>query len=162
MVYPTHVKEDEPVLKTVKQAFVRAVGLAAIEGRNVQPSVISYSKGGKFEIGRKALDESESAGGLIENFKIELGRHNPDAVTKRTTNRHSTSRITPVGIAQDFLSRVIESVEQYLSHSGRALPKNIVIAEPIAVSGPSVADEEWLSNYRRSIRRALKNRFDNL
>lgn len=145
-----------------KLPFIRSVQLALVDGRAVTPTLIFYPKGKKPLIGTEAREASPSPEFLIEDFKVELGRHDPDKITRRSTSSAITPRITAVGVAQDFFDTLLGKLESSLNTLGRPLPKNIIVAEPISLSGPNEADNDWLSNYRRSIRRAIRDRFDEI
>ena len=145
-----------------KLPFITAVNLAQIDGRSAVPTVVFYDSSKKVHIGTEAREMAPAPEYLIEDFKIDLGRHDPDAVTRRTTQSAQAPRSTVVGVAQDFFSEILGKVNDWLEVQGRPLPKSILIAEPLALSGVDMAEESWLSNYRRSIRRALHGKFDNI
>ncbi|MDQ0333040.1 hypothetical protein QFZ88_005422 [Mesorhizobium sp. YL-MeA3-2017] len=145
-----------------KLPFISSVNLAQIDGRTVVPTAIYYGSDKRPHIGFDARERCEAPEQLLEDFKIELGQHDPDAVTRRTANSPFAPRTTVVGIAQDFFRELLSKVNGWLERQGRPLPKSILIAEPLALSGINMADENWLSNYRRAIRRVLQGRFDQI
>ncbi|WP_287161488.1 molecular chaperone [Mesorhizobium sp.] len=147
-------------LSTKKLPFISSVNLVQIDGRSVVPTAIYYGKDRRTHIGYEARERCESPERLLEDFKIELGQHDPDAVTKKTAGTPHTPRTTVVGITQDFFRELLGKVNDWLELHGRPLPKNLLIAEPLALAGTDMADENWLSNYRRAIRRILHGRFE--
>ncbi len=142
--------------------FITSVNLAQIDGRAVVPTILFYDETKRAHIGAEARDRCPNPEQLIEDFKIDLGQHDPDAVTKRTITSPHTPRSTSVGIAQDFFRELLGKVNNWLNMQGRPLPKSILIAEPLSLSGSNMAEESWLSNYRRAIRRALHGKFEKI
>jgi len=148
-------------LSLKKSPFISSVNLVPIEGRNVVPTQIYYDSEKRAHIGHDARELCPSPEQLLEDFKIELGQYDPDAVTQRTATPHSP-RKTVAGIAQDFFRELLANVNGWLDLQGRPLPKSILIAEPLSLNGVDMADESWLSNYRRAIRRVLHGRFEQI
>jgi hypothetical protein len=149
-------------LSTKKLPFISSVSLAQVDGRNVIPTAIYYDAEKRAHIGYDARELCGEPEQLLEDFKIELGQHDPDAVTKRTVRTPHTPRTTVAGIAQDFFRELLSKVNTWLDQQGRPLPKSILIAEPLALSGIDMAEESWLSNYRRAIRRILHGKFEQI
>ena len=145
-----------------KLPFITSVNLAQIDGRAVVPTIVFYDESKRAHIGAEARELCPNPEQLFEDFKIELGQYDPDAVTKRTINSPHTPRSTTVGIAQDFFRELLGKVNNWLEMQGRPLPKSILIAEPLSLSGSDMAEESWLSNYRRAIRRALHGKFEEI
>lgn len=148
-------------LSLKKLPFISSVNLAQIDGRSVVPTLIYYDTEKRAHIGYDARELCASPEQLLEDFKIELGQHDPDQVTRRTATSQSP-RNTVAGIAQDFFRELLARVNNWLELQGRPLPKSILIAEPLSLNGVEMADESWLSNYRRAIRRVLHGRFDQI
>jgi hypothetical protein len=96
---------------------------------------------------------------LVEDFKLELGASDPETTAARSRFETSKSRRTPVGLAKDFFDETLKKVNNWLEIQGLALPNKILIAEPLSLGSGSLADETWLSHYRKSVRRALAGRF---
>lgn len=145
-----------------KSPFISAVTIAPIDGRTVVPTQIYYDSNRKAYIGYDARERCDTPELLFENFKIELGEHNPDDVTKKTVRLPNAPRNTVAGIAQDFFRALLGKVDQWLEVQGRARPKSILIAEPLSLGGTNMHRESWLSNYRRAILRVLEGQFDKI
>ena len=98
---------------------------------------------------------------LVEDFKIELGRE--EHVTtdaKAASGLRKSPRRTTVGLAKDFFDQTIGKVNSWLESRGQPLPKHILVAEPLSLVGRDQDNEGWLPNYRRSVRRALAAKFE--
>jgi len=149
-------------LSIKKLPFVSSVSLIPIDGRNVVPTAIYYDGDKRAHVGHEARDRCASPEHLLEDFKVQLGQHDPDAVTRRSASSPHAPRLTVAGIAQDFFREVLTKVNECLERQGRPLPTSILIAEPLALSGIDMAEESWLSNYRRAIRRILHGRFEQI
>lgn len=149
-------------MSTRKLPFVSAVNLIQVDGRNVVPTAIYYDSEKKAHIGFEARERCGAPEQLLEDFKIQLGQHDPDAVTKRSAATAGAPRSTVAGITQDFFRALLAKVNVALERQGRPLPKSLIVAEPLALSGIDMAEENWLSNYRRAIRRVLHGRFEQI
>lgn len=141
-----------------RMPFISAVQLARIDGSNVIPTALYYDER-KPLVGREALGRCPSPELLVEDFKLDLGRSDPDAQVHRPGLRDATPRRTPVGLLKDFLEETLKKITQWLDVQGLAVPTRILIAEPLSLGGNSVADEAWLSYYRKAIRKVLHGRF---
>ena len=149
-------------LSTTKLPFVSSVNLVQIDGRNVVPTTIFYDSDKRPHIGFEAREICHAPEQLLEDFKIQLGQHDPDAITKRSAGTAHSPRNTIAGVTQDFFRALLVKVNNTLERQGRPLPKSVLIAEPLALSGIDMAEESWLSNYRRAIRRILQGRFEQI
>ncbi|WP_236547826.1 Hsp70 family protein [Sphingomonas sp. AX6] len=121
-----------------------------------------YDSEKRAHIGFDAREKCTSPEQLLEDFKVQLGQHDPDAVTKRSSGTAHAPRTTVAGITQDFFRGLLAKVNAALERQGRPLPKSLLVAEPLALSGINMAEENWLSNYRRAIRRILHGRFEQI
>ena len=141
-----------------KLPFISSVQLARIDDSYIIPTSVYYENR-KPLVGRDAVERCPSPEMLIEEFKIDLGTFDPNSTARRPEATENTPRRTPVGIAKDFFDETLKKINEWLSIQGLSLPSKILIAEPLSLSGNDMATESWLSNYRRSVRKALQNRF---
>jgi hypothetical protein len=144
-----------------KTPYISSVKLARIDDSYIIPTAIFYESK-KPLIGREARERCSSPELLVEDFKIELGKIDPDSTVRRSTITENTPRQTPVGLAKDFFDETIRKINTWLELQGLALPQRILVAEPLSLSGSDVADESWLANYRKSIKKALYGRFQQI
>jgi hypothetical protein len=96
---------------------------------------------------------------LIEDFKVELGRLDPDNPVRRSSAAEKSPRRTALGLAKDYFDEALKKLETSLALRGLVAPNKILIAEPLSLADSDKATEAWLSNYRRSIRKILQGRF---
>jgi hypothetical protein len=76
-----------------KLPFIQAVKLATIDESEVIPTTLYYDQGKVF-IGRDAREKCLSPELLIEDFKVELGKLDPDNPTRRSTAADKSPRRT--------------------------------------------------------------------
>lgn len=138
--------------------FIAAVKLAKIDENVIIPTILFYDNK-KPIVGRLARERCPSPELLIEEFKVDLGTNDPDAVSRKSSSTSHSPRRTPVGLAKDFFDETLRKVEGWLNLHGLSTPTRILIAEPLSLGGNELASESWLANYRRSIKRALPSRF---
>jgi hypothetical protein len=141
-----------------KLPFIQSVKLATIDESEVIPTTLYYDQGRVF-IGREAREKCSSPELLIEDFKVELGKLDPDNPVKRSTVADKSPRRTALGLAKDYFDEALKKLETTLALQGLVTPKKILIAEPLSLADSDKATESWLSNYRRSIRKVLQGRF---
>lgn len=149
-------------MSTRKLPFISSVNLVPVDGRNIVPTTIFYDAEKRAHIGFEAREKCSAPEQLVEDFKIQLGQHDPDVVTKRSATSASAPRGTVAGIGQDYFRALFAKVNAAVERQGRPLPRSLLIAEPLALSGTEMAEENWLSNYRRAIRRVLHGRFEQI
>ncbi|MBZ9797764.1 Hsp70 family protein [Mesorhizobium sp. ES1-4] len=143
-----------------KLPFVSSVQLARIDESHVIPTALFY-EGKKPHVGRDARERCTSPELLIEDFKIELGNNDPDRLVSRSSLTNVPRR-TPVGLAKDFFDETLKKINGWLASQGLPVPTRILIAEPLSLGGSELADESWLSHYRKSIKKALYGKFEEI
>ena len=141
--------------------FIQSVKLANIDESEVIPTALFYDNG-RALVGREAIERCTSPEALIEDFKVELGKIDPDNPTKRSASADKSPRRTALGLAKDFFEETLKKVERALALQGLERPTKILIAEPLSLADSDKATEAWLSNYRRAIRKVLQSRFTEL
>jgi hypothetical protein len=144
-----------------RMPFISAVQLARVDGSTIIPTIMYYQDK-KPLIGREALELCPTPELLVEDFKLEIGRSDPDNLVKRNPIAENTPRRTPIGIAKDFLDESIKKISNWLALNGLVLPNRILIAEPLSLGGTELADESWLAFYRKAIRKALHGKFQEI
>lgn len=141
-----------------KMPFISAVRLARVDEDFIVPTALYYQDRKPF-VGREALDRCSDPALLIEDFKVEVGANDPDAVGRKSAIAASSPRRTAVGLVKDFFDETLGKVGSWLDVQGLPTPNRILIAEPLSLGGNELASEQWLANYRRAIRKALPSRF---
>jgi hypothetical protein len=145
-----------------KFPFIEAVKLATVDESDVIPTTLYYEQGRPY-VGREAREKCSSPELLIEDFKIELGKLDPDNPVRRSNSAVERSpRRTALGLAKDYFDELLKKLDTSLAVEGLTAPAKILIAEPLSLAGSDRTTEAWLSNYRRSIRKLLQNRFQEL
>jgi hypothetical protein len=97
-----------------KLPFIQSVRLAAIDESDAIPTTLYYDQG-RPTIGREAREKCTSPELLIEDFKIELGRIDPDNPSRRSSSTVERSpRKTVWGLAKDFFDEVLNKFDTSL------------------------------------------------
>lgn len=141
--------------------FIQSVRLATLDDSEVIPTTLYYEQARAY-IGREAIERCRSPELLIEDFKVELGRIDPDNPVRRSSLTENSPRRTALGLAKDFFEEAIRKLQISLAIQGRVPPSRILIAEPLSLAGSDKATDAWLSNYRRSIRKILQDKFSEI
>ena len=76
--------------------FIQSVKLANIDESEVIPTALFYDNG-RALVGREAIERCTSPEALIEDFKVELGKIDPDNPTKRSASADKSPRRTALG-----------------------------------------------------------------
>jgi len=141
-----------------KMPFISSVQLARVDESTIIPTIMYY-KERKPLVGRVALDTCPAPELLVEDFKLEIGRYDPDSPARNTSIVENTPRRAPIGLAKDFFDESLRKIGEWLALNGLAVPNRILIAEPLSLGGTEMADENWLAFYRKSIRKILHSKF---
>jgi hypothetical protein len=148
-------------LAVKKELFIQSVRLINFDGQVSIPTAIRYDLAGHV-IG----PELETSGNTIEkafdDFKIQLGDKKQREIKLALDNGAATKYRSPLKIAKDFFDATLGQVENVLESRNKAFPSKILVAEPLALSGNKTEEDEWLVNYRASLRRILHGKFAEL
>lgn len=142
-------------MKSKTELFVNSVRTVTIDGYSVIPSVIRYLSADSFLIGHDARDGDELSDVVIDDFKIGLGAGDYAMLQRRAVTIRENAKRSVVGIAQDFITRALQSVRLWIVERGISSPQHILVAEPLALEDTSTPGESWLSHYRSNMRRIL-------
>ena len=145
-------------MSSPKMPFISSVRLAAIDDSYVVPTCLYYD-GSRPLAGREAREKCASPEMLIEDFKLELGKEDSGADNGRAAATTSVRKAT-TGFAKDFFEQTLAKVESWLAGQGQPLPRRILVAEPLSLAERGQDNDGWLTNYRRSVRRALTAKFE--
>jgi hypothetical protein len=148
-------------MSLAKMPFISAVQLVRVDDSTVIPTVLYY-KDKRPLSGREANNNCPSPDLLVEDFKLELGKTDPDATPRRSSLTENTPRKTAVGLLKDFFDETLKKIEKSLAIQGLGLPNRILIAEPLSLGGGNQPDETWLSYYRKAVRKTLQGRFEEI
>jgi hypothetical protein len=140
-----------------KELFINSVRQVYLDGHTVIPTVICYKNNGH-HVGHEAIDQCEELGELLEDFKVDLGSAAP---LKLAQSNSEIGRST-LGITKDFINTVISRALTAIQRQGFETPSRILVAEPLSITLDEMASEDWLKNYRTSIKRVLGNRFEQI
>lgn len=148
-------------MATKRELFINSIKLVKVDEKTNIPTVLFY-QGGKCHIGYEAIEKNDSPELLSEDFKVELGREDPSTQTRRTFETSAGRSRTAVGLAQDFIHQALGRLESWCNERGTPMPTRILVAEPIAMGNAQGVLDTWLKNYRSSLRRILKGRFQEI
>jgi hypothetical protein len=142
-----------------KELFINSVRQIRVQGQSVIPTVVLY-KDKKCYLGFEALENGEHASELREDFKVQIGNDDPVKLATRSGSASSGGRST-LGIAKDFMDAVVEQTLSAINIQGYEAPSRILVAEPLSLTPGEdrLTHDDWLKNYRGSIRRILAGKF---
>lgn len=140
-----------------KNLWVTSIQPYQVNGDCHIPTAVFYREDGGIRIGTEALNESQGLM-LNDNFKIELGEHNPGSTSARTQASNDGEDRSAFEISQTFINLALSQLEEELK-SGNAfqkIPAKILVAEPLSFSNENDKHAKlWMQNYRDNIRRVL-------
>jgi hypothetical protein len=110
-------------------------------------------------VGFEAIDNCERPTDLREDFKIEIGSADPLKLAQSGSGGDAASRRSTLGIAKDFFDAVVGEALGTIERQGFERPSRILIAEPLSLAHEHNTHDDWLRNYRRSIRQILAGKF---
>lgn len=137
-----------------KELFINSVRQVRVQGHTVIPTVVLY-KDRNCLVGLDAIENCDRPVDLREDFKVEIGNDEPIRLAQQ---RVGSGRST-LGIAKDFIDAIVDQALSAIERQGLQRPSRILIAEPLSLAQDRVAHDEWLRNYRNSIRRILAGKF---
>jgi hypothetical protein len=141
-----------------KELFINSVRQVRVDGHTVIPTVVLY-RDKKCHVGYEALNSCDQPTDLREDFKVEIGTSDPVKLAQqRTGNGFAPGRST-LGIAKDFIDAVVSQAMLTIQRQGFEAPTRILVAEPLTLSQDQVPHEDWLKNYRASVKRILTGKF---
>ena len=149
-------KTDNSRLKKQHLYLRNAISTIEFDGNKNIPTKVAYN-GSKPNIGidAEALDVPEHY--IQQNFKLTLGdqktRQLRDNISP-ISNKDSRSKF---GITLDFFDEILKKCHETLQRRNVALPKHLMIAEPISDGMKATVDDVWLKNYRENVRGAIYN-----
>jgi hypothetical protein len=136
-----------------KELFINSVRQIRIDGQTVIPTVVLY-KEKECHIGHEAIENCDHLAELREDFKVEIGGAAPIKLAQQPSQGRST-----LGIAKDFIDALVSRALSAIERQGFERPSRILVAEPLSLSQERLVSEDWLKNYRGSIRRILHGKF---
>lgn len=138
-----------------KELFINSVRQIRLDGQTIIPTAILY-RDRQFVIGQEAVEQGHDYGDLREDFKVEIGGSKPARLAQIGSGRST------LGVAKDFIHEVVGRALTGIERQGFARPSRILIAEPLSLSQEKLASEDWLKNYRLSIRQILFGHFEEI
>lgn len=145
-------------MATQRELFVQSVRMIRIEGQTVLPTIVYY-QGRQALIGTDAIDTCLQPELLNENFKIELGTDDPVKLVQQRRVVGENIVRSPLGLAKDFLEAATDKAKLWIGRQGLELPNRVLVAEPISIMAGELPSNNWLTNYRSSVRRVLDPQF---
>ena len=136
-----------------KALFINSIRQVFLQNNSVVPTVVLY-KNKNCYVGVDALQNCDDFTELKEDFKVQIGEASPLKLAQRIGGR------SILGIAKDFIATLTQQAINEIELQGGPKPSRILIAEPISLDSDQRVTEEWLKNYRLSIRRILESTFE--
>ena len=134
-----------------KQLFINSVRQIRIQGNAIVPTAVLY-QAQKCFVGFDAFNNCNNASELREDFKVEIGNDVPI----RLANKNAGTGRSTLGIAKDFIDAVLNEALSNIALHGYNPPTRVLIAEPLSLLHNQSAHEQWLQNYRKSLRGILE------
>lgn len=143
-----------------KELFINSVRQVRVQGHAVVPTVVLYQDK-RCYTGFDAFERSEQPNELREDFKVQIGNDDPVKLAQVRSGIASGSGRSTLGIAKDFIDAVTEQALSVIDRQGFDAPSHILVAEPLALAQAhdGITHDDWLRNYRGSIRRILAGKF---
>jgi hypothetical protein len=144
--------------KTDRGYFITALRMIDVDGDKNIPTTLFYSTGDDILIGGRAIAAADRRHELLnEDFKVDLGNIDPTSRTLREKFKTASGvSKSAVGLTSDFLHRLLLHVDRWVQREA-VETYNLLLAEPLSM-GAELASADWLSNYRRNLRRILEGR----
>lgn len=141
-----------------KELFINSVRQLRIQGHTVVPTVVYY-KEKKCLTGFDAINNCDKPADLREDFKVEIGSDDPYKLSQQRTLIGGDVNRSTIGIAKDFIDSTINQALALIERQGFERPSRILVAEPLSLAYNNISHDDWLKNYRGSIKRILTGRF---
>ena len=145
-------------MASTREYFINAIQVLDLKGSKNIPTVILYEQGSKELVGAQAIAAAHTRSLLLnEDFKVDLGNYDPSAVNRSKFSCADGTSRPSAQLASDFLHQLLNDSNEWLSRHALNLNPSVLLAEPLAMS-TGIAEQGWLSNYRRSLERILKGK----
>ena len=142
-------------MATKRGYFINAVTLIDLEGATNVPTAVLYHPDGTQLVGSHALASAQNASMLLnDNFKVDVGNFDPTASQRTKFPCADGVRRSSAQMAADFIHHVLDNSTTWLASQAVARSPSVLLAEPLAMH-TELAEQGWLSNYRRSLERIL-------
>jgi len=132
------------------------------KGRTSTPTVVRFAEAGGTSYGWNAVHASDAASELTGHFKVALGEVDPTRVqgSRRTLLCDDGRKRTAMEVAKVFFEKLLQDATPWFTKRGRKRPQSVLVAEPLSFFAHE--DQDWLQNYRASLRRLLERDFGNV
>ena len=146
-----------------RELFINSIRQVRVQGHPVVPSVVLY-RDKRCYTGFDAFEMGEQAADLREDFKVEIGNDDPLKLAQARSGIAAGSGRSTLGIAKDFIDAVTEQALSTIDRQGFDAPSHILVAEPLSLAQGQdrITHDDWLKNYRGSIRRILAGKFSEI
>lgn len=145
-----------------KKLFITTVNIFEKDGRQSIPTALLFTKDRDVLYGAGAVQSAVEPEELNENFKIDLGRHDPGK-RQLTRDRFATAtgdRKSAYELTDTFFDRLLKDVNEWGLVRGHRKAKRVMISEPLSFF--ATGESDWLANYRDALRRILRPHFDDV
>lgn len=146
-----------------KTLAVNRTRMVEIQGRACVPTALYYCKQASHPyFGYEALQSASTPDLLNENFKIELGKINPEneVLNRKKLKCGDDQRRSAVNLVKDYFDCLIESVKAWMEIERYSNATHVLISEPLQFHADEV--KNWLANYRKNVKRILANKFEQI
>lgn len=146
-----------------KELFINSVRQLRVQDHAVIPTAVLYQNK-RCYTGFDAIERCEQPSNLREDFKVQIGNDDPVKLAQVRSGTTSGSGRSTLGIAKDFIDAVVEQALSTINRQGYDAPSHILVAEPLSLAQghDQITHDDWLKNYRGSIRRILAGKFSEI
>jgi len=135
-----------------------------INGNHNIPTCV-YKNENELFIGYEAIDKAYELEEINFNFKMDIGKYDPQNFSKDYKNYQTADGkfVSSIRLAELFFNQILDKSNEFIEKNSFPKTKSIMIAEPLSLINNKEINEQWLSLYRKNIKNYFaKKGFENI